>query len=178
MQQKIGPATRADEWWSVRPLDLRVIALLVGAKLLVHLVTAGRYGYFRDELYFLDCGRHLDWGYVDCAPLIALYAKVALLLGGSLPVLRSLAALAGAARVALTMLLARELGGGRFSQALAGLCALSAPIYLGVDSILTMNGFESLFWMGCVFFLIRIVRMGDSRLWLWFGVLAGLGLEN
>jgi hypothetical protein len=178
MQQKTGPATRPDERWSVRPLDLRVIALLVGAKLLVHLVTAGRYGYFRDELYFLDCGRHLDWGYVDCAPLIALYAKVALLLGGSLPVLRSLAALAGAARVALTTILARELGGGRFSQALAGLCALSAPIYLGVDSILTMNGFESLFWMGCVFFLIRIVRTGDSRLWLWFGVLAGLGLEN
>ena len=78
----------------------------------------------------------------------------------------------------LTMVLARELGGGRFAQALAGLCALAAPIYLGVDSILTMNGFESLFWMGCVYFLIRIVRTGDSRLWVWFGVLAGLGLEN
>ena len=159
-------------------LDLRLLALLAGAKLLVHLVTAGRYGYFRDELYFLDCGRHLDWGYVDCAPLIAVYAKVALLLGGSLPALRSIAAVAGAARVALTMLLARELQGGRFAQGLAGLCALAAPIYLGMDSILTMNGFESLFWMGCVYFLIRIVRTGDSRLWVWFGVLAGLGLEN
>ena len=47
-----------------------------------------------------------------------------------------------------------------------------------MDSILTMNGFESLFWMGCVFFVIRIVRTGDSRLWVWFGVLAGLGIEN
>ena len=178
MPQRTGLAPHTDERWQVGPLDLRLVALLVGAKLLVHIVTAGRYGYFRDELYFLDCGRHLDWGYVDCAPLIALIAKVALLFGGSLPVLRSLAALAGAARVALTMLLARELGGGRFSQALAGLCALSAPVYLGTDSILTMNGFETLFWMGCVFFLIRIVRTGDSRLWVWFGVLAGLGLEN
>ena len=53
-----------------------------------------------------------------------------------------------------------------------------SPIFLGVDSIFTMNGFESLFWMGCVFFLIRIVRTGDSRLWVWFGVLAGLGIEN
>ena len=167
-----------DERWEVAPLDLRLLVLLAGAKLLVHVATANRYGYFRDELYFLDCGRHVDWGYVDCAPLIAVYAKVALLLGGSLPVLRTLAALAGAARVALTVLLARELGGRRFSQALAGLCALAAPIYLGVDSILTMNGFESLFWMGCVFVLIRVVRTGDSRLWLWFGVLAGLGLEN
>jgi 4-amino-4-deoxy-L-arabinose transferase-like glycosyltransferase len=174
VEQTKGGAGR----WAVGPLDWRRVALLAGAKLAVHLATAGRYGYFRDELYFLDCGRHLDWGYVDCAPAIAVYAKIALLLGGSLPVLRTIAALAGAARVALTMALAREMGGGRFAQALAGLCALAAPIYLGVDSILTMNGFESLFWMGCVFFVIRIVRTGDSRLWLWFGVLAGLGIEN
>ena len=178
MLRESGLAARADERWQVGALDLRLVALLVGAKLLFHLVTAGRYGYFRDELYFLDCGRHLDWGYVDCAPLIALYAKIALLLGGSLPVLRSLAAFAGAARVALTMLLAREFGGGRFSQGLAGLCVLAAPIYVGMDSILTMNGFEALFWMGDVFLLARIVRRGDSRLWVWFGVLAGLGIEN
>jgi dolichyl-phosphate-mannose-protein mannosyltransferase len=164
--------------WALPPLDVRALALLVAAKLAVHLATAGRYGYFRDELYFLDCARHLDWGYVDCAPAIALYAKIALLLGGSLPVLRGIAALAGAARVALTILLAREMGGGRYAQALVGLCALSAPIYLGMDSILTMNGFEALFWMGCAFFLVRIVRTGDSRLWIWFGVLAGLGFEN
>jgi hypothetical protein len=174
VEQRKGRASQ----WAVGPLDLRLVALLAGAKLAVHLATAGRYGYFRDELYFLDCGRHLDWGYVDCAPAIAVYAKIALLLGGSLPVLRTIAALAGAARVALTMALAREMGGGRFAQALAGLCALAAPIYLGMDSILTMNGFESLFWMGCVFFFIRIVRTGDSRFWLWFGVLAGLGFEN
>ena len=176
-QAKATPGV-GNERWPIGPLDGKVVALLVAAKLTVHLVSAGRYGYFRDELYFLDCGRHLDWGYVDCAPLIAVYAKIALLLGSSLPVLRTLAALAGAARVALTMLLARELGGGRFAQALAGLCALAVPIFLAADSIFTMNGFESLFWMGCVFFLIRNARTGDSRLWVWFGVAAGLGLEN
>ena len=162
----------------IRSLDLRVLAVLAGAKSLVHVMTSGRYGYFRDELYFLDCARHLDWGYVDHAPLVALYAKVALLLGGSLPAVRLLPAIAGAALVALTMLIARELGGGRFAQGLAGLCVLAAPIYLGVDSILSMNAFEPLFWMGSVYVLIRIVRTGDSRLWLWFGVLAGFGLEN
>jgi hypothetical protein len=178
VEGRVAPDKAGDSRWTIERLDLPLLFLLVAVKLAVHLVSAGRYGYFRDELYFLDCARHLDWGYVDCAPLIALYAKIALLLGGSLPVLRTLAALAGAARVALTMLLARELGGGRFAAGLAGLCSLSAPIYLGMDSILTMNGFESLYWMGCVFFLIRIVRTGDSRLWVWFGVLAGLGLEN
>src|SRR5436190_8248670 len=143
--------------WQIAPLDGRVLVLCVGVKLALHLATANRYGYFRDELYFLDLGRHLDWGYVDCAPLIGLYAKLALLLGGSLPVLRGIAAVAGAAAVALTMVLARELGGGRFAQLLAGLCALAAPIFLAENSLLTINAFEILFWMGCVWALIRVV---------------------
>jgi Dolichyl-phosphate-mannose-protein mannosyltransferase len=164
--------------WQIPPLDLSLLAALAAAKLLVHLISANRYGYFRDELYFLDLGRHLDWGYVDTAPLIGLYAKLALLLGASLPVLRTIAAVVGVARIWLTMLLGREMGGGRFAQALAGLCALAVPAYLGVDSIFTMNGFESLFWMGCVFCVIRIVRTGESKHWLGFGLCAGLGLEN
>ena len=159
-------------------LDRPLLALLAGLKLLVHLATGGRYGYFRDELYFLDCARHLDWGYVDHAPLVAVYAKVALLLGGSLPAVRLLPALAGAGVVALAMLIARQMGGGRFAQGVTGLSVLAAPINLGIDSILTMNAFEPLFWMGCVLVLIRIIRTNDSRLWIGFGLLAGLGLEN
>jgi hypothetical protein len=159
-------------------IDRPAVFGLVAAKLLVHLLVIGRYGYFRDELYFLDCGRHLDWGYVDCAPLVAVYAKVGLLLGGSLPAIRLLPMLAGATLVVLTVLLARELGGGRLAQRLAGLCVLVAPIYLSFSSILSMNAFEPLFWMGCALLLIRIVRTGDGKLWLWFGVLAGLGIEN
>ena len=151
---------------------------LVALKLAIHLPLAGRYGYFRDELYFLDLGRHLDWGYVDCAPLIAVYTRVALLLGGSLPVLRTMAALAGCGIVVLAVLIARELGGGRFAQALAGLAVVCSSFFLAVSSILTMNVFEPLFWMGSALVVARIVRTGDSRLWLWFGVLAGLGLEN
>jgi hypothetical protein len=152
--------------------------MLVAAKLIVHLPLLARYGYFRDELYFLDCGRHLGWGYVDCAPLVGVYAKIGLLLGGSLPAIRILPMLAGAGLVALTILLARQLGGGPFAQALGGVCALVAPIYLGTAGYLSMNAFESLFWMGCVYVLIRVIQTGDSHLWLWFGVLVGLGLEN
>ena len=176
-QRDARRATWGDAW-PLPPLELRLVFLLAAVKLAVHLATANRYGYFRDELYFLDLGRHLDWGYVDCAPLIALYAKVALLLGGSLPVLRGIAAVAGAASVALTMVLARELGGGRFAQLFAGLCVLAAPIFLAENSLMTMNAFEILFWMGCVWALIRVVRTGDSRWWIAFGVIAGLGLEN
>ena len=77
--------------------------MLCTAKFLLHLFTSVRhYGYFRDELYYLDLARHLDWGYVDCAPLVAIYAKAALLMGGSLAALRVIPALAGTALVAIT----------------------------------------------------------------------------
>ena len=159
-------------------LHRRLLLSLSGAKLLVHLLLAGRYGYFRDELYFLDCGRHLDWGYVDHAPLIGLVARLALLMGGSLQALRIFSAVAGALLVALTMLIAYRLGAGRFGQGLAGLAVLVAPIYLATDSILSMNAFEPLFWMGCVYILIRLIQTQDSRLWIEVGALAGLGLMN
>ena len=160
-------------------LAIAAMVVLCSAKLLLHLFTSVlRYGYFRDELYYLDLARHLDWGYVDCAPLIAIYAKLALLMGGSLAALRILPALAGAGLIVLTILIARELGGERYAQWLAGLCILLCPAMLATDSLLTMNAFEPLFWMGCVLVIARIARTGDSRLWLWFGILAGFGLEN
>ena len=153
-------------------IDIGLLAVLAIAKLLIHVLVSNRYGYFRDELYFLDCARHLDWGYVDHAPLIAVYAKVSLLFGGSLPALRILPAVAGAATVCLAMIITWQLGGKRFAQALAGLCIIAVPNYLGMHGILTMNAFEPLFWMGCIYFLIRIVRSGNSRLWILFGVFA------
>ncbi len=167
-----------NEWKQGGPIDIKVLALLSAAKFLIHMLASGRYGYFRDELYFLDCARHLDWGYVDHAPLIALYAKIGLLLGGSLPALRLLPALAGAATVALTIIITRQLGGNRLAQGLAGICLMGAPIYLALDGVLSMNAFEPLFWMGCVSVLIHIVRTGDSRFWILFGILAGFGIEN
>ena len=160
-------------------LAVQVLIVLCALKLLLHIFTSVRhYGYFRDELYYLDMARHLDWGYVDAAPLIAVYSKVAMLLGGSLAALRILPALAGTALVALTIFIARELGGGWYAQLLAGVAVLLCPAVLMTDSLLTMNAFEPLFWMGCIWVVARILRTGDSRLWLWFGVLAGLGLEN
>jgi hypothetical protein len=156
-----------------------VVAAIAAVKLLLHLYAGRRYGYFGDELYYLACADHLTWGYVDQPPLVALVARVArALLGESLPAIRLIPALAGAAKVLLTGLIARELGGKRFAQGLAALCALAAPGFLALDSLLTMNAFEPLFWMGCAWLVIRIVRTGDTRLWLWFGLLAGIGLEN
>ena len=156
-----------------------VVAAIAVVKLLVHLYAGRHYGYFVDELYYMACGRHLAWGYVDQPPLIAFFAwAVRHVLGDSLPALRFLPGLAGAGMVLLTGLLARELGGGRFAQGFAALATLVAPGFLAFDNFFSMNAFEPLFWTGCAFVLIRIVHTGDQKLWLWFGVLAGVGLEN
>ena len=156
------------------------IALAIAAwKLVVYLYAGRHYGYFVDELYYLACSRHLDWGYVDQPPLIALLTGVVrLVLGQSLPAIRLLPTLAGVAEVLLTALIARELGGKRFAQALAAMAALVAPGILGADGLLTMNAFEPLFWMGCAYLLIRMIKTENTKLWIWFGVLAGFGLEN
>ena len=156
-----------------------LVAAMAAVKLVVHLYAGRHYGYFVDELYYLACAEHLAWGYVDQPPLIALVAKIArVLLGDSLAAIRFFPAVAGAGMVLMTGFIARELGGKRFAQGLAAFCTLAAPGFLAFDHFLSMNAFEPLFWMGCAWVVIRIVRTGNARLWLWFGLLAGIGLEN
>jgi dolichyl-phosphate-mannose-protein mannosyltransferase len=156
-----------------------IIIAIAAAKFLLQMVAAHHYGYFRDELYFVDISRHLDWGYLDFPPLIAFVTWLSrAVLGESLPALRFFPALAGAIKVLLAGLIARELGGGRFAQALAALAVVVAPAYLGADHLLTMNAFEQVLLTGCAYALIRAIRDDDPRAWVLFGVLAGLGLEN
>ncbi len=156
-----------------------IVLYIAAVKLILHLATAGRYGLFRDEMYYLACAEHPAWGYVDHPPMGVWIAWLARhLFGESLLGLRLLPALAGAALVWLTGKLAREMGGGRFAQTLAALAVVVVPIYQVLHHWLTMNAFEPLIWMGCVWLLVRAINSSDSRYWLWFGVLAGIGFET
>ena len=156
-----------------------IVLYIATAVLVLQLATANRYGYFGDEMYHMACGEHMAWGYVDQPPLIAVFAWLTRhLFGTSLFAIRLFPALAGFVLVWLTGLLTRELGGGRFAQGLAALCSACAGVYLILGHLFTMNVFEPLLWMGCAYVVIRIVKTGNQKLWLWFGVLAGIGLEN
>lgn len=156
-----------------------VVAFIAAATVMLHLLTATRYGIFRDELYYLACSEHLDWGYVDQPPLIACIAwMVRHVLGESLVGIRLLPAIASGALVVLTGKLAKEMGGSRFAQAIAAIGVMFAPIYLVLHHWLTMNAFEPLFWMGGAYCIVRAINSGNERYWLWFGLLVGLGLEN
>lgn len=165
------PDARPGEWALLGGLSVVVFA--------AHMLVSGRYGYFVDELYYLACSHHLAWGYVDQPPLIAVIAWLErVTLGDSLPALRFLPAVAAGLRVLLTGLIARELGARRFGMLLACVCVMVAPIYLGLDSLLTMNVFESLVWMGAALIALKIFNGASQKLWLLFGVVCGVGLLN
>src|SRR5215467_8332268 len=156
-----------------------IIVSFTAVALLAHLLTNGRYGYFRDELYYIACAHHLDFGYVDQPPLSILLLRLSqLLLGNSLFAIRLLPALAGAVIVALTGIIARQLGGRGWAIALACAGTLCALFYLAVGNFFSMNAFEPLFWMGLIYLLVRIINGGAPTLWLWFGALLGFGIEN
>ena len=156
-----------------------VVALIVGARLLLHLLTANHYGIFRDEMYYFACSRHLDWGYVDMPPFIpAVTWLFTALFGPSLLVIRLIPAIAGCGAIVLTGYQAWQLGGGRFAMALAALAMAVSPVFVINGHLLGTNDFEALFWMGCASIVIRIIQTGNQKLWLWFGVLAGVGLMN
>lgn len=167
------------DWGKWLESDRAVVLCFAVAACLVHLIWNGRYGYFRDELYYAACGQHLAWGYVDHAPLIAVVARFSrLLFGDSLRALRFFPALSAGAKILLTAWIVRELGGHRYAQILAATAMLLCPIYLTMDNFLSMNAFEPVFWMLCVAIALRIIRTGNDRLWLWFGLVAGIGILN
>src|SRR5215207_7153139 len=153
-----------------------VIALAYFA---LHLLTSTRYGYFRDALYYLACSEHLAFGYVDQPPLIAVVGWIARhTLGTSLPALLFWPALAGAARIVLTAAFARELGGQRFATVLAATLAATPGVWWVIDHQFAMNAFEAVLWGGLAYVVLRLIKTGNSKLWLVFGAIAGIGLQN
>jgi hypothetical protein len=160
-------------------LDLAVLAVPALIKVTLHLLTHKGFGFFGDEFYYIACSKRLAWGYVDHPPLSILLLRLdRWLFGDSLLSIRLLPALAGGATVFLTGLLARRLGAGRFGQLLAQVCVLVAPVYLAVCHIFSMNAFDVLFWLAAFYILVLIFDGGSPRLWVAFGLVAGLGLQN
>ena len=155
-----------------------VLSLALG-RMILYVVAGPHYGYFRDELYYLACGEHPAWGYVDQPPLIGWMAwMLEHTIGTSIWAVRLLPALSGAVTVLLAGLLARELGGRRWSMFLASLAALIAPIALALSHLFTMNAFDPPLWTVLALLVVRILKTGNERLWVPAGVLVGITILN
>jgi hypothetical protein len=155
---------------------LAVIALCA-FKTALHLALITRYGFHGDELYFVECGRHLALGYVDHAPLIPWLARLSEELGGiSLVALRLPAVAAGAGTMVFVALLVRAWGGGTQAQLLSLLALLVAPAYLRVATMLNIPVVETFFCTGASYFVGRALRQGSLKDWVVAGLLAGVAL--
>lgn len=155
--------------------------IIAAIALLFHFFVnlSGGYGYFRDEFYYLACSDRLAFGYVDHPPLsILLLWLNRAVLGDSIFALRFLPAVASAVLVFVTGLIVREFNGRTFAQTIASVTVFIAGVYLSIGSFYSMNAFEPLCWIGSAYIVIRILNTGNDRLWLAFGAIAGLGLQN
>jgi 4-amino-4-deoxy-L-arabinose transferase-like glycosyltransferase len=169
-----APVTGGRMEFAGRPVAIVAIGLvaLLGA-------LAPRYGFHRDELYFLLAGSHPAWGYVDQPPLTPLLARGATALFGDSPAgLRVLATLACGVTVLMVALIARELDGGRRAQTLAALSAAVSGFLLAVGHMVSTATFDLLAWLVIAWLALRLLRTGDGRWWLALGAAVGLAAEN
>src|SRR5271167_1900218 len=171
-----APRSKEQTWLANGMLIVVAIAL---AKFVFHCYFNNRYDYFRDEFDYMACGNHLAWGYVDQPPLIPFLIHICrAVLGDSLRAIRFIPAIASSLLVVQTAVLAREFGGRRFALLLSAITAVIAPQYLSNGSLLGTNCLEPNLWMGCAYFAILAIKRDHPRYWFWFGVVAGLGLQE
>lgn len=150
----------------------------VGGVVALHLATNGNYGFHTDELYYLDCGRHPAFGYVDFPPVVPLLARLETgILGVSPWSLRLLPTLLGGVMVALSGLYVRRLGGSLPYQAMALLVAVVAPYFLGANWVFQTVTFDEFCWMVALYWFLGLVIDRAPKYWIYLGVTLGFGLE-
>ena len=163
-----------------RNLPALILALSI-LNLIIYLITTGffAYGIFRDELYYLACAIRLDLGYVDHPPLsIYILAVWKWLFGDTLLAIRLVPAIVSSMTLFMLGIFTRRLGGGRAAIIISMLAYMLTPIFLGMNTIFSMNTFDFLFWITSAYLLLRIVQEENNKLWVWLGVVIGLGLLN
>jgi hypothetical protein len=142
------------------------------------MAVSARYGYARDELYFLAAGQHLAFGYVDQPPITPLLARISsVLTGDTLVGFRVLSALALAALVVATAAMSRMLGAGRTGQVLAALAAATCGEYLGAMHELTTTTPDFVFWAATLLLVMRLLATRDPRWWIAIGTCVGIASE-
>ena len=151
--------------------------VLAGLTLLMHAAGNPHYGFFRDELYFIICGRHPQLGYVDQPPLVPLTTALTQVFGHSLFLLRLVPALCAAAAAYVTCLLVLEFGGGIFAMVLGSTLTALSPVLVNFGMKASPDEFQMLLWPLTALFVLRVIKRGEPRWWLWAGVSIGIAAQ-
>ncbi|MFC1433779.1 glycosyltransferase family 39 protein [Streptacidiphilus sp. N1-3] len=156
----------------------RPVLLVAAVVAVVHLAVATRYGWHRDEFYYVICGRHLAWGYVDQPPLTPLLARLAAALPGGVLPLRLLAVASQVGCVLLAPMLTAEFGGGRRAQTITAAAIAACPVFVASSLLFGTTVVDQLVWVALLVLVARALRLRTTASWLAAGVTAGVGLEN
>ena len=157
--------------------DFAPLLFIALASTLCHLLIAGNYGYFLDELYTLACSRHVSLAFVDIPPVApALLAVSTAVFGDSLFALHILPSVFSGVMVLLVGLMARELGGGRLAILISGLAAAFVPVWMALGSLFTYDFLDQLTLVLLFFALIKLLKTENMKWWLVIGAIAGVGL--
>jgi hypothetical protein len=157
-----------------------VLAWVIAAGFVaVELTLSGRYGFMQDELYFIEAGRHLAFGYVDQPPLTPLVDRIMDLLFGVTPTaVRVVPALAGGAVVVLAARFAALFGAGTLGRVIAALLTACTPVLLSSDHLGNTTPLDLLTWPVVGLCVTMALLRDRPRWWLGGGVAAGIGLQN
>jgi hypothetical protein len=159
--------------------DSAIVAAVAAAVVFVlHLIANPHYGFFRDELYFIICGFHPQFGYVDQPPLVPLAAAATQLFGHSLFLLRAVPALLAGAAVGVAVLLAAELGGRRFGQILTAIVVGLTPVLMSFGGKVSTDEANPLLWTLAAYALLRVLDGDDERWALVAGAALGTAFET
>ncbi len=160
---------------SIRSSAAAVLVCMALGTVILHAAVGNRYGFHADELATLEDARHLAWGYPAYPPVTPFFGRISLMLfGTSLIGFRLFASLAHALTVVLAGLMARELGGARGAQLLAGAAAL--PFCIGGGALMQYVSFDYAAWVLTAYFIVRLLKSGNPRWWAAIGASIGFGL--
>ncbi len=159
-------------------LAWRPVLVVVAVAGAIHLAVATRFGWHRDEFYYVISGQHLAWGYPDQPPLTPLLARLAAELPGGVLPLRILAIAAQLGCILLAGTLAAEFGGRARAQTVAAASVATAVIFVGASLLFGTTVTDQLAWAAVLVLVTRAMRLGTVRAWLVAGLVAGIGLEN
>jgi 4-amino-4-deoxy-L-arabinose transferase-like glycosyltransferase len=168
---------KTNAWRDIMLGDMGILILLALVRIIFHVLTDGQYGFHRDELTTLDDARFLAWGYVAYPPVTPFIGRIALeLFGQSLVGVRLFSAVAQGITLVFAGLMARELGGNRWAQILAGLAILVAPVSLAQGALFQYVSFDYLWWVLLAYLMICLLKSENPRWWLGIGIVIGLGM--
>ena len=157
--------------------DFSLLLFIALISTLCHLLVAGNYGYFLDELYTLACSRNVSLAFVDIPPVApSLLALNTAVFGDSLFALHILPSVFSGVMVLLVGLMAKELGGKRLAMLLSGLAAAFVPVWMALGSLYTYDFLDQLTLVLLFFALIKLLKTENMKWWLVIGVIAGFGL--